>query len=61
MFAQIKHAAIYTPNPANTIPFYEKILGMKKITTGAAQNVCGVAGYGDDPQDLRNSERDLAG
>jgi len=28
MFAQIKHAAIYTQNPQSAIAFYEKILGM---------------------------------
>lgn len=33
MFAQIKHAAIYTQNPQSAIAFYENILGMKRITT----------------------------
>jgi catechol 2,3-dioxygenase-like lactoylglutathione lyase family enzyme len=33
MFAHIKHAAIYTQNPGAMITFYEKILGMKSITT----------------------------
>jgi catechol 2,3-dioxygenase-like lactoylglutathione lyase family enzyme len=33
MFARIRHAAIYTQNPDTTIAFYQKILGMRKITT----------------------------
>ena len=38
MFAQIKHAAIYTQNPQSAIAFYEKILGMKRITTAVTEN-----------------------
>src|SRR5678816_4565838 len=38
MFAQIKHAAIYTQNPQSTITFYEKILGMKRITSAVTEN-----------------------
>lgn len=38
MFAHIKHAAIYTQQPQNLITFYEKILGMKKITTAVTEN-----------------------
>jgi catechol 2,3-dioxygenase-like lactoylglutathione lyase family enzyme len=37
MFAQIKHAAIYTQHPDATIPFYEKILGMKRSTTAVLE------------------------
>lgn len=37
MFARIKHAAIYTQNPTSTIPFYEKMLGMKRITTAVTE------------------------
>jgi len=37
MFAQIKHAAIYTQNPQSIITFYEKILGMKQITTAVTE------------------------
>src|SRR5215203_2056225 len=37
MFARIKHAAIYTQNPRSTIAFYEKILGMKQITTAVTE------------------------
>ena len=37
MFAHIKHAAIYTQNPKNAIGFYEKILGMKRITTAITE------------------------
>jgi catechol 2,3-dioxygenase-like lactoylglutathione lyase family enzyme len=37
MFAQIKHAAIYTQNPQSMITFYEKILGMKQITTAVTE------------------------
>ena len=37
MFARIKHAAIYTQNPQSTIAFYEKILGMKQITTAITE------------------------
>ena len=38
MFAQIKHAAIYTQNPGAMIAFYEKILGMKRITTAVTED-----------------------
>jgi catechol 2,3-dioxygenase-like lactoylglutathione lyase family enzyme len=38
MFAQIIHAAIYTQNPQNAIAFYEKILGMKRITSAVTEN-----------------------
>jgi catechol 2,3-dioxygenase-like lactoylglutathione lyase family enzyme len=38
MFAHIKHAAIYTQNPQNAIAFYERILGMKRITTAVTEN-----------------------
>jgi len=37
MLAQIKHAAIYTQNPKTTIPFYEKILGMRRSTTAVLE------------------------
>ena len=37
MLAQIKHAAIYTQHPDATIPFYEKILGMKRSTTAVLE------------------------
>ena len=37
MFAHIKHAAIYTQNPGAMIAFYEKILGMKRITTAVTE------------------------
>jgi catechol 2,3-dioxygenase-like lactoylglutathione lyase family enzyme len=37
MLAQIKHAAIYTQNPGTTIPFYEKILGMRRSTTAVLE------------------------
>ena len=37
MLARIKHAAIYTPSPSSTVPFYEKILGMKRITTAVLE------------------------
>ena len=38
MFAHIKHAAIYTQNTAAMIAFYEKILGMRRITTAVTEN-----------------------
>lgn len=37
MLAQIRHAAIYTQHPDTTIPFYEKILGMKRSTTAVLE------------------------
>ena len=37
MFAHIKHAAIYTQNPGAMIAFYERILGMKRITTAVTE------------------------
>ena len=33
MAARIRHAAIYTQNPDAMVTFYQKIFGMKKITT----------------------------
>lgn len=37
MFAHIKHAAIYTQNPGTMIAFYEKIFGMKRLTTAVTE------------------------
>ena len=37
MSAHIKHAAIYTQNPDTMITFYEKILGMRRITTAVTE------------------------
>lgn len=37
MAARIRHAAIYTQNPDTMITFYQKIFGMKKITTALTE------------------------
>ena len=37
MTAKIRHAAIYTQNPDRMITFYEKIFGMKRITTALTE------------------------
>jgi len=37
MGARIRHAAIYTQNPDVAIAFYQKIFGMKRITTALTQ------------------------
>jgi catechol 2,3-dioxygenase-like lactoylglutathione lyase family enzyme len=37
MGARIRHAAIYTQNPDVVITFYQKIFGMKRITTALTQ------------------------
>ncbi len=34
MFAHIRHVALYTENYRKTVTFYERVLGMKKITSG---------------------------
>lgn len=46
MFAHIRHAALYTQNPKNAIPFYETVLGMKRITTAVTEANRGHIGDG---------------
>ena len=43
MFARIKHAAIYTQHPQSAIAFYEKILGMKRITSAVRNTIAGIS------------------